>query len=744
MSIHNQFLTRLQELLPENLINSVNSLAETIIKPDTQMKLVLLGAFSVGKSSLLNMLIQEHLLQTALEETTALPTFIEHGVQRSMQLIDTRGSVSTLSIDEFKQATTQAPENAACAVLALPLDWLRDLQIIDLPGLGSMSASNHAYTLAQIQQADAVLYLLDVRGPTQTDIDILQTIRQRGKRVKIMVTRWDDVEAAVTRGEKAPDLERWSSQIEAGTGIKARIAPCHYKGLGRDDVLDFLERTKTDLNDIRWRRFRAELKPVLENAAGLNVEQYRSCEAVSEEAAQELHQELMQRKNALSEFKSGLHDQEQQDRQRIQAHSQALQTQVRQPLTVSLRQEVSHLHDETGWDEFTTQGHRILHEALSAFAAQLSQLSTDYGQINLPPHQIADLNMRIPAPETIDSGDFLDAAKMTQVQHELERCKETTAAIEQKLSSMSIQDMSESDRALQQLLQQRHQISAEPLPRIVQKIDSGSSMATAGRFIGEIADIGLMFVNPTMVGTKVAALAGKGAKMATTVAKGVKVAQALQTGRRIPGVPPPVMEKLGALEFLSLGYWGERIGAALDGSPREEEIIDPAAQAEQTQALAALDAQIQSLRRDLARNEDIANERQLTGWALEQNRKEHARLEADLARRTQQAEQKKRDAQELARQERHEMLLRMADRATTRWLTSFDQQTGSMIEVLRVHVKNHWDNRVGSLVDERMQEIENLAARTNQDAQQKTAMLASLRREADGIAEAIRLEQTLA
>lgn len=190
MSIHNQFLTRLQDLLPENLINSVNSLAETIIKPDTQMKLVLVGAFSVGKSSLLNMLIQEHLLQTALEETTALPTFIEHGVQRSMQLIDTRGSVSTLSIDEFKQATTQAPENAACAVLALPLDWLRGLQIIDLPGLGSMSASNHAYTLAQIQQADAVLYLLDVRGPTQTDIDILQTIRQRGKRVKIMVTRY--------------------------------------------------------------------------------------------------------------------------------------------------------------------------------------------------------------------------------------------------------------------------------------------------------------------------------------------------------------------------------------------------------------------------------------------------------------------------------------------------------------------------------------------------------------------------
>lgn len=751
MSKQQQLLDELIQTLPAPWHGAIGELAENILQADAPMRLVLVGAFSVGKSSFLNMLLGEHLLQTALEETTALPTFIEYGEQRAMQLVGHDGGTLPLDEEGFSRATTQAPENAACAVLTLPLEWLKGLSIIDLPGLGSLLAANQAYTSAQIQQADVVLYLIDPRGPTQSDLKTITTIRQHGKRVKVMVTRWDEVEAAVSRGEKAPSLEQWAAQIEAGAGIKVRLAPCHRNGLGRDEALDFLQRAREDLSNIRLRRFRAELKPILENALGQNADAQRSCETASEEAAQTLHRELMQRKQALSEFKAGLYQQQQQDRDSVEQQCQTVQTQTRSHLASDLKQQAKQLHNESDWDEFGARGTQRLQAALTEVAGQFSHLSSSYGQLNLPVAQVIKFNLRLPAPEIVDVNDFLDIAKIGQVQQKLENCQGEIAAVESKLATLSVQDLSESEQVLHQLLLQRRQIAAQPLPRIMQQVENPGGGATMGRFIGEIADIGLMFLNPTLVGTKVAALVGKGAKVAniavktqkvaSNISRGVKVAQAIQSGRRVPSAPEPAMDKLKMLEVLSLGYWGERIGAALGGQPQEEEIIDPTAQAEQAQALAIIEAQIQTLRRDLARNEDIANERQLTGWALEQNRKEQERLQIDLARRTQQIEQKRRDAQESARQERHELLVRHADRAVAQWLRSFDQQNGSMAELMRARIKSYWEDRVEALVDERMVEIDALRAQAEAGPQEKKETLARLQVEAAGMTHAMELAQ---
>lgn len=69
--------------------------------------------------------------------------------------------------------------------------------------------------------------------------------------------------------------------------------------------------------------------------------------------------------------------------------------------------------------------------------------------------------------------------------------------------------------------------------------------------------------------------------------------------------------------MLSLGYWGERVGFLMFSGPSEIEVVDPQAMAEQQAALSELEAQTHTLRQAIARNEDIANERQLR-WALEQ------------------------------------------------------------------------------------------------------------------------------
>lgn len=742
LSTSQHLVDELQAALPDTWVEPLQSLADTTLNSNAVLRVTLVGAFSVGKSSLLNMLIGESLLQTALQETTALPTFIEHGPQRAMQLLMNDGTTQVLNEQSFSVATTQAPKDATCAVLTLPQAWLEGVSIIDLPGLGSVSAGHQDYTLTQIQQADAVLYLLDPRGPTAPDLKVLTAIRQYGKRVKVMVTRWDEVEAAAARGERLPSLEQWAAQIEAGCGLRVRLAPCHRQGLGRDEVLDFLQRACEDRLDIRTRRFKAELQPLLDNALGQNAQAQRSCEADSEDSMRMLHAELMQRKQTLSEFKDGLQGQQQQDRQRVEQQCLGTRQKIRSDLGTTLQQCQQTLQDESGWERFGAQGADGLRAALAEMAAQLSHLSADYGQVDLPVAQVGAFNVRLPAPEAIDAADFLDVGKLSHLQQEIEHQQQQITEAENKLLDWPVQDLGNAEQTLQQLLRDRQQVASMPLPRIMQQIPNSGNGAIFGRMLGEIADIGLLFVNPVWAGAKVAGLIGKGAKIvnvaaktgkiASTVSKGIKIAQATQTGIKVRGVAPETLDKLKALEMLSLGYWGERIGTAF-GGPSAQEIVDPAAEAEQAQAMSGIESDIQRLRRELGRQEDMANERQLTGWALEQNRKEQARLQADLARRVADAAQQHREAEARAQQDRLTLVARHAERAVAQWMRSFDQQSTSMLDLMRARIKDHWENRVEALVAERMTEVDALMAQMRETPQQKQAALAQLQAEEEGL-----------
>ena len=740
------FLDELVQQLPAAWHEPVTALADATLQTSNPLRLVLVGAFSVGKSSLLNMLLQESLLQSAMEETTALPTFIEYGVQREMYLVESNGS--TLPLDEtgFAHATTRAPEGAACAVLALPKTWLQGVSIVDLPGLGSISSTHRDYTLAQIQQADAVLYLVGWRGPAQSDLEMLGLIHAAGKRVKVMITRWDSIEEAVARGEKMPSLEKWSAQIEVATGLRVRLAPCHKFGLGREDVIDFVLRCREDLDTIRLRRFRTELQPILQNALGQNAVSQRSCEVDSEQAIRELHQELMLRKQKLTEFKANLYAEQQQDRERIERECGALLQVHRQQLERQLGNPTEQLTDVSQWPEFAQRGGDLLRAAAQEVARAFSGMSVKYGALALPEAQVIELNLRLPEPEEVSVQDFLDVGKLSHLQHELKSHQAELEALENKLGTLNVADMSQQEQTLSDLLQQRNQLASQPLPMVIQRVGNGHG-ALIGRMLGEVADIALMFINPLAAGAKAAAIVGKGAKIANvavktaqvakTVTAGVKVAQAVQSGQqKVSGVPQPVMDKLSGLEMLSMGYWGERLGSMLSG-PSEVEVLDPQALAEQHAALSELDTQSHNLRRALARNEDIANERLLSGWALEQNRKEQARLQAELQRLNALAEQKQLEERQNQQQERQLQLKRQAERAVAHWLRSFEQQTTAMNDLIHAQVKSYWQDRVEAMVNERLQEIEQLKAQTQSSADAKKVLLARLREEAQAIVSTI-------
>lgn len=724
--------------LPDAWHEPVKQLAAATLQTDTPLRLIVLGAFSVGKSSLLNSLIGESLLPSAPEETTALPTFIEYGATRSLQLLSQDGLLSSLDEAAFTQAATEVPEGAACALINLPLAWLHGISIIDLPGLGSVSATHQAYTLTQIAQADAVLYLLSSRGPTQDDLERLSAIQQAGKRVKVMVTQWDQVEAAVAEGEKMPSLEQWAARIETATRLKCRLSPCSRAGLGCEEILDFVTRAKNDTAMIRQRCFLAELKPLLQNALGQNAARQQACQLETEDDARQWHEALMQRKQALIECKADLYARQQEDRDRITRQGTQQVTTERQRLESGLNTEAGIIHDEADWPSFMTQSQTLLKTALSAVATALSEQSGQYGRLDLPEAQVAALNLHLPPPVTVDSDDFLDMGRISHLQQALSEQQATFSQLEEKLAKLTVADMSAEEQALYELMQQRQTLARQPLPRIVQQIESNKG-AAMGRFCGELMDIALMFVNPEIIGAKAASLLGKTAKIvnvtvdvakvAETVSQGVKVAQAIKLNDDSV-VARPILDKLGYLEVLSFGYWGEKIGTNLDGGAESLEIIDPEALAAQQSSLAMIDQQAHQLRRVLSRNEDIANERQLSGWALEQSQKEQARLEAELQQLQIQAEQTRREVEHSQQAARQAEIKRLAEKAVNRWLHNFDQQTSGMQELLRTAVKNYWEQRVEGLLNERLAEQESLREQSRASHEEKQALLGHLQEEA--------------
>ena len=693
------------------------------------LHLVLVGAFSVGKSSLVNTLIGEKLLPSAREETTALPTFIEHGEKRQFSLAQSNGHMFPLAEADLLGTLTTAPAGASHAVVALPLPWLNGINIIDLPGLGTVNASHSAYTHAQIMEADAVLYLMANRGPSQEDMKQLQLIRQLGKRVKVVVTHWDIVQAAIERGEKSPSLEKWAQDIELLTGLRTRLTPIDHHGLGRDEVIQFFMRAQQEQSDIRWQRYKSELRPLLENALGQLSQARGALAQESEEAIRTIHQQLLDRKQALQTERSQIDQQQRHAREELEATSQHHRQQCHKALQGQLNTLFAQLQDAEQWSDFQQQAQQALHTQLTTLAQCLNQATAHMGTAKIEPGQIEAFNLRLAQPEAVPIEQFLQQANIVHLQQELQTHEQEITSLQQRLNQTPMADLAPYEQGIKTLIEQRSELVGTPLPQIV--VPAQGSAAFMGRMLGEAADLALIFINPSVVAAKAASISAKvgkvakitvnANKVATTVRKGMQVTQTLKQGGGIAEPLKPLADKFGLLEMLSLSYWGEKIGAAIDGSPTTQD--DPEALAERDRALAEIQKQERELRRQLNLQQDIANERQLTGDALLVNQQAQQRLKEQIAEREQHAQSLHDQHEAMLIRQQQEHLQRLAQRIQERSLGKFDSQAATMQNMALENLKSYWECQVKDLLDERLQDVQKLQIQLNQKPEERAVQI---------------------
>ncbi|RPI96631.1 MAG: Dynamin family protein, partial [Spirochaetales bacterium] len=168
--------------------------------------LAVLGQFKRGKSTLLNALLGESLLPTAVIPLTAIPTFVRYARSRTarVRFTDDRTpeELRAENCDQINSflagfVSEEANPNNMLSVLQVevtaPCDLLeKGVVLIDTPGIGSTHRHNTEATLNFLPQCDAALFLVSADPPiTEVEVDFLKEVRSKVKRLFFILNKID-------------------------------------------------------------------------------------------------------------------------------------------------------------------------------------------------------------------------------------------------------------------------------------------------------------------------------------------------------------------------------------------------------------------------------------------------------------------------------------------------------------------------------------------------------------------------
>mgnify|MGYP000370440641 FL=1 len=132
--------------------------------------LVVMGSFSTGKSSFINALLGEEIAAVEEKPTTAVVTKFCYGQQDKLLLHFRDGKVQSATPQEFTRMTAvnneeklnEVHEKLDYVERQMPLEILKQVSIIDSPGLNDLKEKRSEATERFVSKADTVLWMFSV------------------------------------------------------------------------------------------------------------------------------------------------------------------------------------------------------------------------------------------------------------------------------------------------------------------------------------------------------------------------------------------------------------------------------------------------------------------------------------------------------------------------------------------------------------------------------------------------------
>ncbi|MEZ5342855.1 MAG: dynamin family protein [Acidimicrobiales bacterium] len=214
----------------EDIARRLTDLLQAVESPD--VRVVVVGEFKQGKSSLINALVRETICPVDDDIATAVATAIRYGPEfRASAVIqpadDSASEPETIEIDrsDIRLYTTELarsrPEITVRGVeVELDRPLLKEgLMIVDTPGVGGLGSAHSTAALGALSLADAVLFVTDASQElTRTELDFLRQARDLCPNIVLLLSKIDFYPA----WRKVEDLNKGHLQR---AGIELRIIP---------------------------------------------------------------------------------------------------------------------------------------------------------------------------------------------------------------------------------------------------------------------------------------------------------------------------------------------------------------------------------------------------------------------------------------------------------------------------------------------------------------------------------------
>ncbi|MEP6465976.1 MAG: dynamin family protein [Parafilimonas sp.] len=179
----------------DNIIRELHVL-ETKLK-EQRFYIVVVGLFKRGKSTLINSLLEKNIAPVAITPLTAIVSVIDYDASQSAQIHFINGETLQTTIANIDDYVTEDknPENIKQVNYVTILDnapLLKNVSLVDTPGIGSAYEHNTEATLAFIPRVDAALFILSADIPvSKTDIELLKTLHKTSPQIIYVFNKAD-------------------------------------------------------------------------------------------------------------------------------------------------------------------------------------------------------------------------------------------------------------------------------------------------------------------------------------------------------------------------------------------------------------------------------------------------------------------------------------------------------------------------------------------------------------------------
>lgn len=215
----------------EMVLSDMQKAVTTFEEP---LNVMIMGEFSTGKSSFINALIGQEILKTNDTPTTAVITKISYGNSDKVLVHYVDGRLEEETTKKFEKLTSvtknkkknKIHENISYVERFIPVDYLKNINIIDSPGLNDTCKEHVEVTKRFVNNTDMILWIFTIQNAgTKSEVEALENLSEYLKPIGIVnkIDMLDDEDDSLE--DELQDISnRLGNRVKDLIGVSSKMA----------------------------------------------------------------------------------------------------------------------------------------------------------------------------------------------------------------------------------------------------------------------------------------------------------------------------------------------------------------------------------------------------------------------------------------------------------------------------------------------------------------------------------------